>query len=169
LLLTLLFLLLPVLSCASKPRPAVQQPVEESVPAEEFVLAEESEQPPEEAPADQEYKSYSRAVILEGAKTHKVVWTNTLTGIAKRYYGSANGYYFPLILLASGDVAGDPDLIISGTALTIPDLRRNLNDPAARQQLKEYIYEIADVYSMRMGKNWGARSRNQLRALADSL
>jgi hypothetical protein len=74
-----------------------------------------------------------------------------------------------LIQLASRDVTKDPDRIMPGMDLTVPDLSRNLNDPGARQKLKEFLHEVADVYDKRLNKNWGAESRNQLRALASSL
>jgi hypothetical protein len=151
-----------ILSCASEKPAEVQPPVEEPAPP-----------PPEEyspePTVEEVYEKYSGDIILEDAKTHRVRRGEDLSKVARRYYGGVNGYYFPLILLASRDVAKDPDLIMPGTTLTIPDLNRNLNDPGARQRLKEFLYEVADVYSTRLRKKWGPESRDQLRALASSL
>ncbi|MDR0723486.1 MAG: LysM peptidoglycan-binding domain-containing protein [Treponema sp.] len=85
-------------------------------------------------------------LILEGAKTHKVVWGDTLSKIAKKYYGPTKGYYFPLIMLASGGKVLDPDLIIPGIYLSIPDLQKNLADPRVNQQLKTFFFAIAESY-----------------------
>jgi nucleoid-associated protein YgaU len=85
-------------------------------------------------------------VILAGARTHRVVWGDTLSRIAKKYYGPAKGYYFPLIMLASGDRIVDPDRIIPGMYVSIPDLQKNLGDPKAKKQLKTLFLEVAGVY-----------------------
>ena len=160
---TLSLLAIVALSCASKPAARQQPPVAVEQP------------PPKEAappppPAEEVvYEKYSGGIILEGAKTHRVVWGDTLSKLARRYYGGQNGYYFPLILLASRGEVYDPDVIIPRTALTIPDLRRNLNDPGARQMLKDFLNEIADVYSSKPRKKWSAQIRSQLKALASSL
>lgn len=160
------FLAAMALSCASR-KPATVSTEEPAPPPP----AEEERPPSPEPTIEQVVEKYKGDIILDGAKTHKVVWKNTLTNIAKRYYGNANGYYFPLIMLASHGAISDPDAIVSGTVLAIPDLRRNLDDPSARQRLKEYLYEIAEVYNdnSKLRKKWGGQSRNHLRALASSL
>ena len=161
---TLSLLAIVALSCASKPAARQQQPpaaVEQPPPKEAA--------PPPPPAEEAVYEKYSGGIILEGAKTHRVVWGDTLSKLARRYYGSQNGYYFPLILLASRGEVYDPDVIIPRTALTIPDLRRNLNDPGARQMLKDFLNEIADVYSSKPRKKWSAQIRSQLKALASSL
>jgi hypothetical protein len=156
-------LLLPVivsLSCASKPAARQPSPVTEQAPAREAA--------PPPSPEEEVYAKYSGDIILDGAKSYRVVWTDTLSKIARRQYGSRNGYYFPLIMLASGDRVRDPDLIIGGTVLTVPDLRRNLNDPGARRRIKDLLNEIAGVYSSRRTR-WSAQTGTRLRALASSL
>lgn len=159
---TLSLLTILALSCASKPAARQPSPVtEEPPPVEE-------EAPPPVEEAYEVYEEYSGDIILEGAKPHRVIWGDTLSKLARRYYGSQNGYYFPLIMLASRSEVYDPDVIIGRTALTVPDLQRNLNDPGARQKLKDYMYEIADVYG-RKRTRWSAQTRNRLRALASSL
>ena len=168
LLIMLLLTLAFVLSCATG-KPATPPP-QESAP----VPVETPPPPPPAAPApppteSQVYEQYSGDIILTGAKTYRVVWGDTLAKIARRQYGSRNGYYFPLILLASRNVVTDPDKLISGMRLTIPDLQRNLNDPGARQKIKNFLLEIANVYNSHPERKWGVQTRNQLRALASSL
>jgi Tfp pilus assembly protein FimV len=167
-LIMLLLAVVFVLSCATG-KPATPPPQE---PAPQPV--ETPPPPPPAAPApppteSQVYERYSGDIILEGAKTYRVVWGDTLTKIARRQYGSRNGYYFPLILLASRNVVTDPDKLIPGMNLTIPDLQRNLNNAGARQKIKDFLFEIADVYNSHPERKWGAQTRNQLRALASSL
>lgn len=54
-------------------------------------------------------------------KTHVVQSGDTLTGLAKKYYGDPDKYM--IIYKANKEVIGDdPDLIIDGTELVIPSL-----------------------------------------------
>jgi hypothetical protein len=95
------------------------------------------------------YNKYESRLILDGATDYVVVSGDTLTRISRSSYGSGNGYYFPLIMLASNDVVQDPDLIEPGMHLSIPDLQRNLDDPDARQAMKDFFIEIAGVYEQK--------------------
>jgi LysM repeat protein len=151
-------------SCASKPAPApvpVEEPAPPPPPPPPQVV-----EPPKPQPAPQKVdQEYNENIILAGAKTYTVVAADTLSKIARKNYGSRNGYYFPLIMLASGKVIADPDYIRPGMKLTIPDLKKNLDDPGARKKLKGFLHEVAKVYEAK-GK---LETRNRLRALADSL
>jgi phage tail protein X len=102
---------------------------------------------------------------MEGAQNHRVVWGDTLSKIALRYYGKGNGYYYPLIILGNPGVTDDPDLIISRTQLKIPNLRRNLDNAAARAELKAYIEELIVFYDRKPDR---IMSKN-LRSLAAKL
>jgi hypothetical protein len=95
------------------------------------------------------YNKYENKLILDGASDYVVVSGDTLTRISRSNYGAGNGYYFPLIMLASNDVVQDPDLIEPGMHLAIPDLQRNLDDPGARQAMKDFFNEIAGVYEQK--------------------
>jgi hypothetical protein len=95
------------------------------------------------------YNKYADRLILDGAADYEVVPGDTLTRISRSNYGAGNGYYFPLIMLASNDVVQDPDLIEPGMHLAIPDLQRNLDDPGARQAMKDFFLEIAEVYEQK--------------------
>jgi hypothetical protein len=158
-------------SSAARPAPAATRPeaVEDWPPAEEppeddiFSLF----WPVEEEPY--EYEEPAGDIILEGAQTHLVVWGDNLAKVARTYYGRKNGYYFPLIMLASQDVVSSPDELIPETRLTIPDLQRNLDNPVSRQRLKEYINEVADMYDRSSGNRWDIETRDELRSLASSL
>jgi LysM repeat protein len=125
---------------------------------------------------------------MDGAQTHTVTRGETLSAIAKRYYGGLsvpgragprNGYYFPVIAMANGDIISDPDVIEPGTKLAIPDLKKNLAAPAIRQVIKDRVTATAQGYSRKSSAASAAGQRNRadiykktesgLRALANSL
>lgn len=108
------------------------------------------------------YNTFRRDLILEGAKKHIVVRGDTLSAITRSNYGNSNGYYFPLIMLASSEVVLDPDLIEPGMQLTIPDLQKNLNSDKARAQMKKFFIQIAGVYD----KKGDEKTRERLKDLA---
>ncbi|MDR2376230.1 MAG: LysM peptidoglycan-binding domain-containing protein [Treponema sp.] len=109
----------------------------------------------EEKPLDQIYEQHEPSIILIGAKEYTVIKGDTLSKIARKYYGAGdNGYYFPLIIAASKlnvDIV-DPDEIEVGMKFVIPDLQENLNDPGARSNLKNLLKEIAAFYSNKSGR-----------------
>jgi hypothetical protein len=122
------------------------------------------------------YNKYENRLILEGATDYEVVHGDTLTRISRSNYGSGKGYYFPLIMLASNDVVQDPDLIEPGMHLAIPDLQRNLEDPGARQAMKDFFLEIAEVYEQKsvneertVLRNLAAQTRQGLLELVEQL
>jgi hypothetical protein len=111
------------------------------------------------------YDAYEHDLILEGATNYTVEKGDRLSAIAISKYGSANGYFFPIIMLASNDVVSDPDLIEPGMKLTIPDLQRNLNNPNAKRQIKAFLNAIAGVYDKKAKPDIS----RDLRALANTL
>jgi phage tail protein X len=125
---------------------------------------------------EQVYDSYKTNFILDDAQTYTVVEGDTLPAIVRRFYGAGNGYFFPLILLASRDVVLDADFLESGMVLTIPDLQKNLDNPDTRRSLKYFLYDAADVYEKREAaetqeykKQLAENLKNRLRSQADSL
>ena len=113
------------------------------------------------------YNTYSGIVNLDGAENYTVKQGDTLTSIAKAKYGEDNGYYFPLIMVASENVS-DPELITPGTKLVIPNYNANINDKEQAAKLKPYFKDIADVYKQK--KSHGAKDiREQLLLIAEDL
>jgi LysM repeat protein len=101
-------------------------------------------------------------ITLDGAKEYTVKYGDTLTKIAREYYGEDGGYYFPLIIFASRTVIVDPDKILPGQILIIPDLRKNLDNPISRLQIKSMLLDIAFVYDGKADETRGAlKARNQ--------
>jgi hypothetical protein len=110
------------------------------------------------------YARYSGALILEGARIYTVVPGDTLSGIAaKSEYRS--GFYYPIILLASRDVVVDVDKIEPDMQLIIPDLQKNLDDPKARANIKQFLLEVAKIEDERDRP----QTAEGLRKLSDSL
>ncbi|GHV75225.1 hypothetical protein AGMMS49942_00460 [Spirochaetia bacterium] len=131
---------------------------------------------------DNVYNKYEDRLILEGAADYVVKADDWLTKIARRFYGNGkpfgvpDAYFFPLIMLASNDVVKDPDLIEVGMKLTIPDLPRNLDNPDARQMMREFFTDIAGIYEEKardarrpIGKQQADDTRQSLLDLAQGL
>jgi hypothetical protein len=74
-------------------------------------------------------------------------------------------YYFPLIRLANAGIVPDPDSIVPGTVLIIPNLQRNLDNGAARAAIRADMLNIAALYDRRGRPNAAA----ELRSLANTL
>jgi hypothetical protein len=123
------------------------------------------------------YAEYRDDIILEGAREYIVKSGDILSRIARDHYGSVeNADYFPLIMLASSDVVADPELIEPGDKLTIPDLQRNLDNSAARGEVKKFLKDVAGIYEQKtvVEKNENKRQlyegfRSRLTALSNSL
>ena len=121
------------------------------------------------------YDTYRGRLDMTGAQDYVVVRGDSLSQIARRFYGNltdvgqagaSNGFYFPVIMLASEDShIVDPDLIEPGLILKIPDLTRNLANAGARRAIKDCLIDVAYVYNR---KNRPAEEEG-LRRLADSL
>ena len=163
-------------SCANNPapapvaetrsnEPAAEQPIVSQPPARvERVYAPErtAEQPEPAAQVGRESRR-QHGIILDGAETHTVVSGDTLSHISRDKYNS--GFYFPIIMLASRDIVSDPDRIMPGMPLTIPDLQVNLESEGAREAIKAFFNEVAALYEQR---GLPAFAQN-LRRIADSL
>jgi len=94
------------------------------------------------------YGRHYNDLILEGAETYTVVEGDTLAHIAgkKEYH---NGFYYPIILMASRDVVVDEDKIAPGMQLTIPNLQKNLDDPKAKASIKQFLLDVAKIEDSR--------------------
>ena len=93
------------------------------------------------------YDKYRSGLILDGAQKYIVKNGDTLSNIARSFYG--DGFYYPVILLASSDVVVDEDKIQVGMELTIPDLQVNLADPVARADIKGVTVDSAGIQDTR--------------------
>ena len=123
---------------------------------------------------NQIYNAYRTKLDLSGAQDYTVVSGDTLSQITRKFYGSLtgvgtagqnNGFYFPVIMLASGSHIVDPDLIEPGMKLKIPDLKKNLANPVARKAIKDCLNDVAYVYNRK-----GNTSNEQgLKTLANSI
>ena len=168
-------------SCSSAPEaepqqeqePVAQTVVEETKPVQEAVTQVVEETIPQEQEKVEEileevFQNHRQTLVLEGAKEYKVQYGDTLSKIANKFYGKGNGYYFPIIMLASADTVQDPDTIEPGMVLTIPDLNKNLKETAVQPKLKAFFTEIADVYKTKKTAS-AATIRRELQKIAQSI
>ena len=124
---------------------------------------------------EQIYSAFSSKLDLSGADSYTVVSGDTLSGIARKSYGSltdvgkagpSNGFYFPIIMLASSNAGiSHPDRIEPGMKLVIPDLKKNLDNPGARQAIKDCLNDVSYVYK----KQGDSKTEEGLVDLAKSL
>jgi len=123
---------------------------------------------------EQIYDTYRSKLDMTGAQDYTVVKGDTLSQITRKYYGSLtdvgdsgpnNGFYFPVIMMASDSKIVDPDLIEPGMNLKVPDLKLNLANPAARKAIKDCLNDVAYVYN----KKGVAVTEDGLKKLANSL
>jgi hypothetical protein len=89
------------------------------------------------------YELYYDGLILDGADTYTVVKGDTPSYISRLKYD--NSFYFPIIMMASKDIVLDPDKIVPGMVLTIPQINLNLDDPLARENIKSLLEDIARI------------------------
>jgi len=122
-------------ACGGSPQPAPAPAAPSPAPAP-------TPAPPQPAPTPAATVRTTE-LILEGADTYTVVSRDTLSKISKRTY--KNGFYYPLIMMASKDIVKDQDLIKPGMVLTIPKLQVNLDDARARESIKKFFSEIANI------------------------
>jgi LysM repeat protein len=109
------------------------------------------------------YDKYRSGLILTGASTYTVKSGDTLANISRSLY--QDGFFYPVIMLASSDIVLDPDKIEPGMQLTVPNLQVNLDNANARANIKKFLLEIADV---EQDRNRAATAKG-LRDKSDSL
>lgn len=143
----LLASLVLTMACKSPPPPA----------------AAESAEPTTEEAFKNVYDRYRGGLILDGAETYTVVSGDTLVRISRIKY--KDGFYYPVIMLASSEVVLDPDKIEPGMQLKIPDLKRNLDNADAKESIKGFLVEIAVIEDTRNRHG----TAEGLRRLADTL
>jgi len=109
------------------------------------------------------YNKYERGLILDGAQKYTVKSGDSLVSIARAHYG--NGFYYPVIMLASNSVIKDPYKLRQGMELTVPNLETNLKDSGAVRSIKGVMLDCADIDEIR---GFGDTAKD-LRVLANSL
>jgi len=104
--------------------------------------------------ADVQYKRLYDAntgLDLTGAMTYMVRPGDTLNDISRSFYD--DGFYYPVIMLASHGVVVNPDKILPGMELTIPDLERNKASADSRRSMKNCLNGFADIESKKANPN----------------
>jgi len=104
-------------------------------------------------------------IVLDNAQYYTVRRGDCLIFIAKRFYGSEKGNYFPFIIAGTEEKIEDPDEIEVGQKLTIPDLKAAVSTEESKNYVKQTFYDVADKYDAK-GKSGMAA---QLRAIAAGL
>ena len=108
------------------------------------MLAVSCKSPPKDV--DEQYKNLYDAntgLDFTGASTYTVKKGDTLSEISKHFYD--DGYYYPIIMLASRGVVINPDKILPGMELTLPDLERNKANPNGRKAMKNCLNGFATI------------------------
>ena len=120
------------------------------------------------------YDTYRTRLDMTGAQDYTVERGDTLSQITRKYYGGltgvgdagpSNGFYFPVIMMASDSNIVDPDLIEPGMKLKVVDLQKNLDNPVSRKAIKDCLVDVAYVYN----KKGVPASEDGLKKLAASL
>jgi hypothetical protein len=92
---------------------------------------------------------------MSGAADYTVLPGDFLSEITRTFYGNLtdigqagkrNGFYFPVLMLASDGLITDPDLIYPDMKLKIPDLVKNLANPDSRRTIKNLLAQVALLY-----------------------
>ena len=103
---------------------------------------------------------HQSGIILDGATTYTVRRGDTLNGIARRVY--RDGSLYPLIDMVS-DGIDNPDKILPGLLLTIPDVSVNMNDPVAKAAIDRHFLQIAQFEEQRGRRKTAEMIRNHTR------
>jgi len=162
--LVLVFSFFVLFACGGTPSPApisTPSPVPAESPPSSPEAPPSQPSPPAVAPPERAHD-----LVLDGAETYTVIHRDTLSHIARIKYGASNGFYYPLIIMASRDLVEDQDYIEIGMVLTIPNLQANLNDARARASMKAFFLEVADITAREHKRPHDAAG---LRKLANSL
>ena len=151
-----------ILACSTPPapEPAAPPPAPEPAPAATPAPTAPIEV---EAAYSSAYSRYIGGLDLEGATRYTVVRGDMLANISRRLYN--NGFYYPIIMMASRETVLDPDRILPGMVLTVPDLQRNISSTTARANIRDFLREIAVIEAQR-GRSGTAAG---MRELANSL
>ena len=139
---------------ATTPAPA---PAPTPAPAPAPVITPTPPPPPPVQPASVSGQNFVNGIDLTGARRYTVEDGDSLNQIARRFYGGLtgvglagtnNGFYYPVLILASPqNNITDPDFILPGMELNIPDLSRNLANSSSREAIRNYLRQVANIYN----------------------
>jgi hypothetical protein len=105
---------------------------------------------------DEQYRDLYDAntgLDFTGAGAYTVKSGDTLSEISKHAYN--DGFYYPVIMLASRGVVINPDKIQPGMELTIPDLERNKANATSRRSMKNCLNGFATIEKNKANPNQG--------------
>jgi len=105
---------------------------------------------------DEQYRDLYDAntgLDLTGAGTYMVKDGDTLSAISRHAYD--DGFYYPIIMLASRGTVMNPDKIRPGMELTIPDLERNKAKAGSRKSMKNCLNGFANIEKAKANPNQG--------------
>ena len=88
-----------------------------------------------------------------GAVKYTVKKGDTLSNISRNIY--YDGFYYPVIMLASRGVVMNPDIIEPGMELTIPNLEINKANDNCRKSIKNCLNGMADIERAKINPNKG--------------
>jgi LysM repeat protein len=103
---------------------------------------------------DTQYKNLydvNTGLDLTGAGTYTVKQGDTLSDISRRAYN--DGFYYPIIMLASHGVVINPDKIQPGMELTIPDFERNKANANSRRNMKNCLNGFVYIEKTKINPN----------------
>ena len=150
-----IFVILFGFSCATAPdtpAPVTQAAPPAATPSPAAPAAPAYTPPP--APAPQPVLS-ANGLDMSGSADYTVIPGDFLSEITRTFYGNLtdvgpagkrNGFYFPVLMLASDGLINDPDLIFPDMKLKIPDLVKNLDNPDSRRTIKTLLAQAAVLY-----------------------
>ena len=148
-------------ACGTPPPPA------EAPPPPPATVAGQGDAPVPETPVEAAllavYSYHHSGLILTDATTYTVRRGDYMASIAWNLYG--DGYFYPVIMLASHQIVLDPDRIEPGMELIVPNLETNLNDPSARANIRNFMLEIARIEDARGRSATAAGIRERANAL----
>ena len=166
------------LSCTSAPvppaQPARSEVTQPPAPTPPTPATPPAAPPPAAPPPAPLVPPSSTGLDMSGATEYTIIPGDFLSEITRRVYsnltnvgpaGTRNGFYYPVLMLASEGEITDPDLIFPGTKLNIPNLERNLANPDSRRAIKNILTQVAIIY----GNKYLPDEAEGLQRLADWL
>jgi hypothetical protein len=105
---------------------------------------------------DEQYRDLYDAntgLDFTGSGSYTVKSGDTLSEISRHAYN--DGFYYPVIMLASRGVVINPDKIKPGMELTIPDLERNKANTTSRKSMKNCLNGFATIEKNKANPNQG--------------